>query len=189
MITYQARDIVNMPKEVAMSLPLEHSIVFEDGEVVNDILRNETLFTWLFWQIFRTYRSTRILSKHHVAKILKGGSLNTDTHAKLCSNILKSVVEDEGLFYPHQKEPLLELIYKTISDAMGEVSLMSEEAVTSIDILDFIQVAHHPVVGTLKEQAHKDPRSARRVCPPPRRRDRYRSRPGGPRKPFAPVCR
>lgn len=156
---YQARQIVSMGKGDVMAMPLLHSIVFEDGEVLENVLLNETIYTWLFWKMFRVYNKTRILPKHHVVKVLKGNALSVDTHARLCSAMLKTIVEDEGLFYPEQKEPILALIYKTISDAMSELSLISEVNVTSIDILDFIQAAHHPTVTQLKDQAHQDHRA------------------------------
>jgi len=156
---FHVREIIQMRKDEVVSLPLVHSVVFDDGETLTNVLQNETIYSWLFWKIFRVYKNTRILPKHHVASVLKGNALNTDTHAKLCSAILKSIVADENLFYPQQKEPVLKLIYKTISDAMSELSLLSEANVTSIDILDFIQAAHHPTVTQLKDQAHQDHRA------------------------------
>lgn len=155
---FHARQILAMSEEEVMSLPIEHSVVFENGETLTDVLQNETIYTWLFWKIFLVYNKTRILPKHHLAYVLKGRPLNTDTHPVLCSNILKSVVEDEHLFFPEQKEPLLRLIYKTISDAMSSLSLLTEESVTSIDITDFVQAAHHPTVVELRNEAHIDPR-------------------------------
>ena len=149
---YHVRDIIAMSREQVAQLPLHHTVQFDDGEQLAVFL-NETMYSHLFWEIFRVYDKTRILKKHHVSDTLGDECLNTDTHAKLCSKILRSVVEDQNLFLPKDKEPLLALIYRCISDAMSQLSIWSEESVTSIDILDFIQIAAHPTVQSLRQEA------------------------------------
>ena len=122
---------------------------FDDGEII-ETFQNETVYSHMFWQIFKPYPKARILKSHHIRTILGKESLTTDTHTKLCSKIFRSIVEDENLFLPEEKEPLLALIYKTISSSMSRLSILSEEIVTSIDILDFIEIAKHPEIERLR---------------------------------------
>ena len=152
---YNARELVNWSNEAVMSLPLHHQVQFDDGEII-ETFQNETVYSHMFWQIFKPYPKARILKSHHIRTILGKESLTTDTHTKLCSKIFRSIVEDESLFLPEQKEPLLALIYKTISSSMSRLSILSEENVTSIDILDFIEIAKHPEIERLRTEAYQD---------------------------------
>ncbi len=152
---YNARELVNWSNEAVMSLPLHHQVQFDDGEII-ETFQNETVYSHMFWQIFRPYPKARILKSHHIRTILGKESLTTDTHTKLCSKIFRSIVEDESLFLPEQKEPLLALIYKTVSSSMSRLSILSEENVTSIDILDFIEIAKHPEIERLRTEAYQD---------------------------------
>lgn len=152
---YNARELVNWSNEAVMSLPLHHQVQFDDGEII-ETFQNETVYSHMFWQIFRPYPKARILKSHHIRTILGKESLTTDTHTKLCSKIFRSIVEDENLFLPEQKEPLLALIYKTVSSSMSRLSILSEENVTSIDILDFIEIAKHPEIERLRTEAYQD---------------------------------
>ena len=152
---YNARELVNWSNEAVMSLPLHHQVQFDDGEII-ETFQNETVYSHMFWQIFKPYPKARILKSHHIRTILGKESLTTDTHTKLCSKIFRSIVEDESLFLPEQKEPLLALIYKTVSSSMSRLSILSEENVTSIDILDFIEIAKHPEIERLRTEAYQD---------------------------------
>lgn len=158
MNTFSIREVLAMSEEAISELPPEHSIVFDDGETLATC-RNETIYSYLFWEIFRPYSKVRIKKEHHVGHVLKGSVLDSGTHLKLCTNIMKSIVEDENLWLPEQKEPLLELIYKTISTAMSKLSVITEPNVTSIDILDFVQIAKHPVIEALRLEAYNDPKN------------------------------
>lgn len=156
-LKYHVKALLAMTEDQIDQLPQFHTVIFDDGESFQTS-RNETLYSWYFWELFRPYPKSRILAKHHVKTVLKGEALNTDTHSKLCSAIFRSIVEDEGLFLPVQKEPLLAAIYRVISSTMSKISLRSEENVTSIDILDFIQIAKHPAIEALRIETYKDPR-------------------------------
>ena len=156
MDTIHVRDIVALTEEEVALLPPEHIVVFDDNDTLATC-RNETIYSYLFWDLFRPYTKAKILKKHHVGQILKGDSLDSGTHLKLCTNILRSIVEDENLWLPEQKEPLLSAIYKTISTAMSKLSMITEPYVTSIDILDFVQIAKHPAVKALRLEAYNDP--------------------------------
>jgi len=157
MKVYAARDLIHWPLEEVERLPLRHVLRFDDNEEL-EVTQFETMWSHLFWQIFKPYPTARLLARHHVFSVLKTESLSTDTHQRLTTSVLETIVEDAGLRYPEQKEPLLELIYDVTSDAMNTLSLLTEEYVTSIDVLDFVQIAHDPYVIKLREEAYADPR-------------------------------
>lgn len=155
--TYHVRQIRELTEEQVLALPTLFNLTFDDGET-KEVWRLETVYSWLFWKIFDPYPNTKILYKHHANCVMKGKPSDSGTHRKLCSAILESIVRTEGLWLPKEKEPLLKLIYKTISDASNRLSVLTEKDVTSIDILDFVQIAHHPEVTRLRNEAEADPR-------------------------------
>lgn len=157
MASYVVRELVMWPEEEIAVLPIEHTLVFDDGSTRTST-RNATIYSHWFWAIFRRYRFTRIFPKHFVGEVLRGEDLDADTHRKLCSAILRSVIEDENLVLGEQKEPLLDLIQDVITYASNMLSIITEPNVIGIDALDFVQVSHHPEILRLKEEAFKDSR-------------------------------
>ena len=156
-MNYHVRVLYAMDEEALMALPTMYSITFDDGEV-KEVWRLETVYSWLFWRIFDNYQNVKILYKHHANSVMKGKPANSGTHRKLCSAILESIVRSEGLWLPVQKEPLLERIYRVISDASNRLSILTARDVTSIDITDFVQIAHDPRISKLRDEAEEDPR-------------------------------
>lgn len=137
-------------------LPRWHEIQFDDGSVVKSHIK-QTFWCALFWRIFESYPNTRILPKHYITDIIGDGSLDSGTHLEMCSRILRSIVEEEGLFDPASKEPLLKEIYQTISDAQLALRYATCRNMSSVDYLDFLQIAKHPQIEALKQEAFKDP--------------------------------
>lgn len=155
----RARDIIQLNDEaIIASFPDScfHNVAMDDGVVVEST-QTEIRYSRLFWEIFNHYPNAPILKQHHVTSILGNDALTTNTHLKLCTNILKTVVSSYGLYLPEQKEPLLALIYQTISDAMGALGIMTEEYVIGLDVLDFVQIAHHPKIKDLRSEAMEAP--------------------------------
>lgn len=157
MNTYRVRDLYGMTEEELMALPSLYNVEFEDGEV-KEVWRLETVFSWLFWKIFDGHPTVKILYKHHANCVMDGRPSTSSTHRKLCSAILESIVRTEGLWLPEQKEPVLERIYRVISDASNRLATLTARDVTSIDILDFVQIAHDKRISRLRDEAEEDPR-------------------------------
>ncbi len=152
---FHIRDLIMMTDAQLSGLPALHDIIYDDGTSYPSY-RNETRYSALFWPIFQSYPNSRITYSHHIASILKGDVLDAGTHSKLCTNILRTIVHEEGLALPEQKEPLLKLIYKTISSAQSMLTTMTEEDVISLDILDFVTIANHPKILALKYESQAD---------------------------------
>lgn len=152
---YHVRELIQLNDDQLSLLPDLHDVVYDDG-TQHPSYRNETRYSALFWNIFKAYPNSRISFSHHIASILQGDALDAGTHNKLCTNILRTIVHEENLFLPEQKEPLLKLIYKTISSAQSMLTTMTEEDVISLDILDFVMIANHPNILALKYASQKD---------------------------------
>lgn len=120
-------------------------ILFEDDVTVTSTGK-ELIYSSYFWDMLRAYPQTKITSKHHVQNVLKGRPLTSSTHIDLLAIIGKDVIEQYDLFRPEQKEPILALTYQITNNIHNEITKLAEGHVTSIDILDFIEVIEHPII-------------------------------------------
>lgn len=151
-----ARDLLHFTIEQVEALPAPHVIEFEDGTRLA-VRRCESIFTWYYWvRIFSSYPNVKLLPRHHVHMTLKGKDFNANTNRDLTSTILKDIVYSEQLFRPEQKEPLLDLIFKANADISYFLSRKIERYYLSLDILDFVTVARHPMIQEQREIAYQD---------------------------------
>ena len=157
MLKLSVREIRAMTANDLENIPVKHIVVFDDGEEI-EAHRNETRYSTLFWVLFDKYPTTRILKHHHYTGVTKGDCLNSKTHNTICTNIFKSIVIEQGLFLPEQKEPLLKDVYQAISDAQNALIHLTERDVISLDILDMVQISNHPEILALKHEAMEDPK-------------------------------
>lgn len=162
MTRYHVRDILKLElEEIEATFPLCFAIEFDDGEVLDEVLLEETLLSRLFWRLFLPYPQVQIKAKHHLLSVLgikdgEVGALNSGTLTNLSERILRSIVYEADLYEPIQKEPLLAAIYETISDAQGYLAVMTEEDPISLDLLDFIQLDQDEVIQGFKREAQQD---------------------------------
>ena len=128
----------------------EINIKFEDDVVIRSTGK-ELIYSSYFWDMLRAYPKTPVISRHHVTSVLKGKPLTSSTHMELLTIINKDIVNAYALHRPEQKEPLLAMIYEVTNNIHNEVTKMAEAHVTSIDILDFIEVIEHPVIKSAND--------------------------------------
>jgi hypothetical protein len=140
-----ARDFLKGSNNSIKDLPGIFILVFDDGEEVESS-DNELIYSNYFWDIHREYPNTPLLARHHVLSVLKGKPLADNTHMNLLSNIYLDVVTVYSLHLPIEKERLLDLIYIVTNNIHNEVAKLAEEYVTSIDILDFIEIVEYPII-------------------------------------------
>ena len=152
MSAIHVRELLYLEDAALQTLPRLHCIQFDNDEVV-EVFRNTTRYSALFWKVFHQFPQAKILPQHHISVVLNGEELNTSSHRKLATNILRSVVKDHNLLYPEQKEPLLKALTQAQSDAQKALAVITEADVISLDILDFIQISSHPDFITIRENA------------------------------------
>jgi len=141
----QARSICESSMEDLKNLPSRFSLVFDDGTSVPSS-RNKAIYNWYFWEIHRVYKGLPLTSRHCVESVLKGQPLSSDTHIELLSKIAEDVIWHFKITMPVDREPLYRLIYKITNDVHDKVTCTAEASVSSIDILDFIEVVDHPTI-------------------------------------------
>ena len=145
---YTARVLALQSLESILALPKTFILKFEDDAELL-VGARETAYSWFFWEFHRRYPKLPMRGTHHVRHVLKGAPLGSKTHTDLLSILFKDAVETYQLELPEQREPLLDLIYEITNNVHNGVTKLAEAHVSSIDILDFIEVIEHPEIKEL----------------------------------------
>lgn len=139
---YIARDLLNtLDEDQIWALPNEEIVlVFDDGEEF--ITRGrETIFSYYLWDYHRKFPQMPLLKKHHIPR----KRLDGDTHLNVggvcywdCFDITGTDIETLSLMF----YALTNRIYNVFTARLGAY-------VTSIDILDFLDVVDHPKIAEI----------------------------------------
>lgn len=120
-------------------------LVFDNHEERQTHFKS-VLYSSYFWDFHRKYPKTPLLFKHHVDSVLKGGLLTAKTHIELVGSVFWDVVDAYGFKSAEQRDPLVEQIYQVTNEVYNDLSYRAESHVTSIDILDFVNMVSHPEI-------------------------------------------
>ena len=137
-----ARNIAHLSVEQLWNLgdgPL--TIIFDDG--VLETTARETIFSAYLWKYHRVYPGFPILKSHHIAGRRLGGRTHLDVMAEImwdCHDTYNSAGT------PVNVEHLTKLAYEITNEIYNDFTYRLEEYVTSISILDFIEVVEHPAI-------------------------------------------
>ena len=135
-------------KDLWDNLKGNFTLVFDDNSEMqtND---KECIYTSYAWDFYREFPDTVITKESHVKSIIKDGRLGADTHNDLVSIVFFNVydhyhqrVEDKVKLLDH----LSKRSYEIINHMYNELSYTLEEYVTTLDILDFIEVNDNPQI-------------------------------------------
>lgn len=148
----QASSLLNYSTdELWEMLTGEFTLVFSDGEIQTNY--KETIYSSYGWDIIRQYNNVPLKSKYHLKYHIGENALRADTHLKVLKEIKwdvydaliagKVLTDDED----HEiRKQLRRLIAETSNHIYNDLTYRCEEYVTSLDVLDFIEVHDHPIV-------------------------------------------
>lgn len=157
-MTLLARDIFAMTTDQVKALgPGPFTVRFEDGVELESTAR-KLLYSRLFWEMFKGYENTPITSRHHVDSVLKGKLLNSKTNIKLAEAIFYDICMTYNLVTPESKEHLLERQFQVSNQAYNFLIVEVEPNVTSIDLMDLIDVVRHPKMMEVNDNCGTTPR-------------------------------
>ncbi len=134
------RDIINNTTDnLWHTLPRKFTIVFDDGEKLSTD-NKRTIYTSYYWDVIREYPRIVIRAKHHVHGLIVNKPFNSNTHNELFETFYTDIIAAYGLTEPIMRDQLNKLIYSVNNKAYNALSVKLSRFVTSIDILDFIEV-------------------------------------------------
>lgn len=149
MYRYKARDLLNRGDSCLYEeLPDNFEIEFEDNIIINSS-KKRLIYSNYFWKFHRTYHNLPILSTHHVSSVIKEKALTSKTHADLLTVLGKDVVKYYGFELPQDINKIALLDQQITNQIFNEVTQLAEADITTIDILDFIEINDYPPIKDL----------------------------------------
>lgn len=130
-------------------------LVFDDGEL--HTCARETIFSSFVWEFHRQYPKTPMYKKHHVKDIIGNRRLGYGTHLKLIGNVMWDAhAAYHDMPDAHGQitlERLAELAYRVVNEMYNKLSYLCEAWVTSLDLLDYLEILDHPDIIAAKKDA------------------------------------
>lgn len=121
-------------------------LVFDDGLAI-ETNEKECIYSSYCWDLIREYPELMITSNHHIHGVIKDGRMTADTHNDLLSNILFDIYDAYQAIVP-DKVKLLDYMskraYEIVNLMYNELSYRLQARVTTLDILDFLEIDEHP---------------------------------------------
>ncbi len=148
MLKINARKFLNFTtEELWNNLSGEFIVLFQDGEIKTNY--KEIVYSSYAWDYHRKYNNTPLLIKHHVKSVIKDKRLSSNTHLDLIGACLWSVY-DQYKSSVNDRIALLDDLakqaYEIVNYLYNDLTYRLESYVTSIDILDFLEVTNHPKI-------------------------------------------
>lgn len=146
MSLFEVRELFKFTREYLFDeLPSRFNIKFEDG-IVLESTKKELIISNFFWDMHREYKDLPLLSRHHVSEVLKGKPLSSNTHMRMLTILSNDIRDVYKIDHPEGIEKIAEMVYKITNNIYNEITLLAEKFITSIDILDFIEIINDPEV-------------------------------------------
>lgn len=143
---FKAREFVTPdPHKLWEVMPPEFTIEFDDGASFVTTAK-KTFVSAFCWAFFLKYPETPLLAKHHLQTTLKGKPLNSSTINELLETIQRDAVYHYNLVLPLEKEDVLKLLWSINNRIYNEVTPYTEEDVTTLDLVDFLDIVDHPEI-------------------------------------------
>jgi hypothetical protein len=153
--------------KVWSSLAGNFDLVFDNGDVIHTN-HKETIYTRYFWEFFKAYPAVVITKKHHVSAVLRGSRLSMKTHMQLIENILWDCADYLALTnnmneMVERRFELAKLAYSITNQHYNDFTVNLEEYVTSLNILDFLEVFDHPDLVQAYREGSPDEQTIRNI--------------------------
>jgi hypothetical protein len=123
----------------------EFILVMDDGEFLTN--EKETIYSSYAWDYHRAYPESPLLMRHHVKSIIKEGRSGAGTHLELINNARLSAYDTYKYQCPDRTallDVLSRMSYEITNTMYNDLTYRLEAYVTSLDILDFLQISTHP---------------------------------------------
>lgn len=145
-INIDARDVVNMTEDEVFALPnVGINMTFDDGQML--VNRTDTIYSWYLWHVHRTFQDTEILMDHHLA----GKTVTPKSHLDILANIRVTAIRKYSIGDFVNVPGINRTIYEATNNLYNGMTVRLEEYITSISILDFMDIHFHPRVKEIND--------------------------------------
>lgn len=145
-IDIEARDVINMTEDDIFELPnVPYNMTFDDGQM--RVNRTDTIYSWYLWHVHRMFHETEILMAHHLA----GRTVTPKSHLDILADIRVSAIRKYSTADFVNVPGINRTIYEATNALYNGLTVRLEEYITSISILDFMDIHFHPRVKEIND--------------------------------------
>lgn len=149
MLRYTARELLNRGNGCLYEeLPDIFEIEFEDNKILTSS-KKRLIYSNYFWRFHREYNKLPILSTHHVNNVIEDKALSSKTHGLLLTILGKDVVKYYNLELPKDINKIALLDQEISNQIFNEITQLAEAHISTIDLLDFIEINDYPPIKDL----------------------------------------
>lgn len=146
MLRIKARAVSQLTPEEVWQLPEGvFELEFDDGVIQTDNRR--TIYSYYYWLIHRNYPGAPLLKSHHIGD----RKISPGLHLDMCGSV------SWDTYFALNEEPdimeLSKLVYDITRDVYNDCSYKLESYVTTVNILDYIDIIEHPEIKKANEEA------------------------------------
>lgn len=146
-VTYNMRDMVNWTLDELRAHPqVPIIVVCDDGEIEGII--EEFTISWFLWEFHRRYPKTPHLLSHHFS----GRLLTPKTHLDILGAIQKDCFMATAEHKYSALQPYNALVYQCFNELYNFMAGQLNQYMTSISILDYLEVMEHPEIKALNAE-------------------------------------
>lgn len=139
---YNARQLLSMTEDQLWGLPKgPMSLQFDDGVLETNY--KDTICSWYLWDYCRQYPKTPLLIEHHIGnkRMKTGTTLNIlGKQMRACWDAYSGQVE---------RELLWKIAQECTNNYFNRITYKLEANVSTVSILDYIEIMEHPVIATV----------------------------------------
>ena len=147
----QARKILHIPPEELLdNITGKFTLIFDDGELETNA--KQTYISSFCWEIHRVFSDLPLLKNHHLTSIIGlNGVYKSSSHRVIVENIVKCWFDLKPNYTHYEHHTLLKLLYKITNRLYNDISLKTMSHMSSMDILDFIEIVLNEDVQNIKK--------------------------------------
>lgn len=163
MQVFHIRDLIHVkPYEFLESYPKRFIIKFDDDQEL-EVTRKRTYVSSFYWRIYRDFPDCTITPSSHISSVLGSKKLQSSTHAKLGSNVFKTVVKKLGFVTPEERELIQKHEQEATNDLYNGLRYHSGRHLQTIDLMDCIRLMYHPVIWEACKNCPETPKGIEEV--------------------------
>lgn len=135
-----------MSEDEVFALPnATFNMTFDDGQM--EVNRTDTIYSWYLWHVHRTFQDTDLLMEHHLA----GRTVTPKSHLDILAKIRVSAIRKYSSVDFVNVPGINRTIYEATNLLYNGMTVRLEEYITSISILDFMDIHFHPRVKQIND--------------------------------------
>lgn len=160
---FKIRELISVPPiDFLDTFPKRFEIEFDDGAIL-PVTRKRTYVSSFYWRVFRDFPEVTIVKNCHVDDVLGTKKLASSTHAKVASNVFKTITDKYRFVKPEERECVQHHLQEATNDLYIGLRYHSGRHLQTIHLMDCIKLMYHPKIWNASMTAPETPQGVEMV--------------------------